>query len=167
MKPKLLILFIILIFGQSLAYSQDLTYLECDGKFFPVINGTPVYSIWVIKSSILAPKDSVVPEGKISWGACRTEMIDDALPELPERYYILYTSPLHVTDKLIRLTAGNFTDETVEITGSDGIKQNIATKLVRPNTLQLATGELTIGNYNCRITQQGRVIFESAFKIMK
>lgn len=167
MKSKIFAVIFFLVGCCLSINAQKTVYLECDGKFFPVVEGVPVYSVWALKSPITFPKDTVIPEGSIVWGACQPEMIDDALPELRERYYILYTSPNNTKDKQIRITSGNFTYEEIEIMDETGLKKNVEIELFRPNIVRLLTREFISGRYLCRVKKNGVEISNFPFSVIR
>ncbi len=145
--------------------AQQIVYLECDGKFFPLVNGAPDYSVWVSKSSILAPKDTSVPNDSIIWGACMPEMIDDAIPELNDTFYVLYS--LTAREKIIHITAGKFDNEEIEVINAQGIKMTVPVHFLNANTRKLDVQNLPAGSYSCRISRGEKIVAVLSLKIAR
>lgn len=165
----LLLLFVFLIGGK--AQAQQTVLLECDGKFFPLNNGMPDYSVWALKGPITAPKDDVAlidtSKYKIVWNACTPGMIDDVLPEQNFTDYILYTALFNAKQKLVRITAGKFTGELVELTDLNGNKLAVAQHLYKDNLLLIEIQPLPAGKYTCLLRQQNHIVKQFEINIAK
>lgn len=131
----------------------------------------PDYSVWALKGPITAPKDDVAlidtSKYKIVWNACTSEMINDALPEQNFTDYILYTAPFNTKQKLVRITAGKFTDELIELTDLNGNKLAVAQQLYKDNLLLIETQLLPVGKYTCLLKQQNNIVKQFVISIAK